>query len=133
MTIYGDLVDSLQTAPRLDRDGAAVALAKRYAETLDDLFDQLVHDAATEDPAEHARKVLEITRIGARLEAMLDRLGMAPGARAPVRDGGDGRGATPEGDSLDALRRDAAAGAPGSGVDYTEAVDPAVAEADAMD
>jgi hypothetical protein len=133
MSIYGDLVDALESTPRMPRDAGAVGLAKAYAGLLDDCFDALANDDATEDPAEHARKVLEISRIGARLEAMLDRLGMAPGARPAVPNGRGGTGGDPASSALDALRSDAAAGAPSTGIDYAAAVDPSVTEADAED
>jgi hypothetical protein len=124
---------ALESTPRLPRDGAAVQLGLRYAEALDEMFARLANDADTiEDPATHARVILEITRIGGRFEATLDRLGMTPGARPAATLGGAG-GPTAEGAALDALRRDAASGAPASGVDYTAAVDPAVADADAED
>lgn len=130
MSLTAALDEALETTPRLPRDAAAVALARRYAAALDDLFDALVNDPdASEDRATHARVILEITRIGGRFEACLDRLGMAPGAR-PVIPGERG-GGDPTSDRLDALRSDSAAGAPTTGIDYTAAVDPAVIAADA--
>lgn len=132
--IHDALLAALETTPVLPRDQLAVAMATRYAERLDDLFDLSWSEDAEEAGAAHARVTLEITRMGARLEAMLDRLGMAPSARPVVPAGGGERGGTsPEAAALDQLRRDAAAGAPASGVDYASAVDPAVAEADAED
>lgn len=132
--IEAALEEALETTPLLPRDAVARQLALRYAEALDDLFDMLVTGAAVEDGAAHARVILEITRMGGRLEAMLDRLGMAPSSRPVVPSDGGGRaGTTPEADSLDQLRRDAAAGGPTSGLDYAEAVDPAVTAADAED
>lgn len=128
------LDDALATTPRLPRDLVTVALAYRYALTLDDCFDDLISDKAMEDPAEHARKVLEIARIGARLETTLDRLGMSPSARPAVTGAGGGEsGPTAESRSLEQLRSDAASGAPNSGVDYAAGVDPAVTEADTED
>jgi hypothetical protein len=132
MTIHGDLEEALETTPRMPRDRVAVALAMRYAGALDDCFDELINGDAAEDGAEHARKVLEIARLGQRLEAMLDRLGMAPSARPIVPTGGE-RGGDPASGVLDGLRSDAAAGAPASGIDYAAHVDPSVAEADAAD
>lgn len=132
MTILSDLEESLETTPRMPRDALAVALLKRYARALDDCFDSLNDDDPAEDPAAHARVVLEISRLGARLEAMLDRLGMAPSAR-PIVPGKDGPGGDPASAALDRARADAAAGAPASGIDYAAAVDPAVAEADGED
>ena len=130
MTIYGDLCEALETTPRLPRDAAAVALARRYAAALDDLFDTLANDPdANEDRATHSRVILEITRIGGRFEAVMDKLGMMPASR-PAVPRGEGAGGDPASDSLDALRADAARGAPASGIDYAAAVDPSVTEAD---
>jgi hypothetical protein len=133
VSVEGALEEALETTPLLPRDLAARQLALRYAETLDDLFDSLVNGDAAEDGAAHARVILEIARVGARYEAMLDRLGMSPGARPVIPNGGAPGGTSPDAGRLDQLRRDAAAGAPTSGVDYAAAVDPAVAEADAAD
>jgi hypothetical protein len=132
--IHDAVLAALESTPVLPRDQAAIALAARYAERLDDLFDLEAGDAAAEDAAAHARITLEITRMGGRLEALLDRLGMTPAARPVVPNGGGERGgSTPEADALAQLERDAAAGAPSSGIDYAAGVDPAVAEADAED
>lgn len=133
MTIYDDLIESLETTPRMPRDGVAVALAKRYAGALDDCFDELINGESAEDGAEHARKVLEITRLGGRLEAMLDRLGMAPGSRPALPTNGGHDGGDPASAALDSLRADSAAGAPTTGVDYAASVDPAVTAADSED
>ena len=134
MTILGDLDGALETTPRMPRDAVAVALAKRYAEALDDCFDQLVNDVeCVEDAAAHARKVLEIARLGQRLEGMLDRLGMAPGARPAALNSQGVAGDDPESASLARARADVDAGAPASGIDYAAAVDPAVTEADTED
>jgi hypothetical protein len=128
------LDDALATTPRLPRDAVAVALAYRYAAALDDCFDALTEPKATEDPAEHARKVLEIARLGQRLEQTLDRLGMSPSARPAVTGSGGGEhGPTPAAGELERLRADAAAGAPTSGLDHAASVDPAVTEADSED
>lgn len=132
LSISVQLDDALATTPRLPRDAVTVALAYRYANVLDDCFEALVGDDAIEDPAEHARKVLEIARLGQRLEATLDRLGMSPSAR-PAVTGSGGEVVDPATGELDRLRADAAAGAPSSGLDYAAAVDPAVTEADAAD
>lgn len=131
--IHDALLVALETTPVLPRDQLAVAMATRYAERLDELFDMEAGDDAAESGAAHARITLEITRIGARLEAMLDRLGMAPAARRAVTGAGEGAGSDPARGALEQLRSDAAAGAPASGVDYAAGVDPAVAEADAED
>ena len=134
MTILSDLEEALETTPRMPRDALAVAVLRRYARALDDCFDALNDDDPAEDPAAHARVVLEISRLGARLEAMLDRMGMAPSARPAAREGeGGGTGGDPASAELDRLRADAAAGAPTVGVDYAAAVDPSVTEADAED
>ena len=127
------LDDALATTPRLPRDAVAVALAYRYAAALDDCFDALTDDDAMGDPAEHARKVLGIARLGARLEAQLDRLGMSPSARPAVQGDGGDHGPTPEAAAFQRLRADAAAGAPATGLDYAAGVDPAVTEADTAD
>jgi hypothetical protein len=132
VTIGPDLRLSLESTPRMPRDAVAVALALRYADALDDAFDELINGDAAEDGAAHARKVLEIARLGQRLESMLDRLGMAPSARPAVPNGGE-RGGDPASAELERARADAAAGAPSSGIDYAAAVDPAVAEVDAAD
>lgn len=137
MSVEDALAAALESTPRLPRDEAVVQLALRYAETLDDSFRALAfrvpaEDGERDDGAARARTVLEISRLGARLEATLDRLGMTPGARPAVRGDG-GEGADPARGALERLRADAAAGAPTAGVDYTEAVDPAVTEADAED
>lgn len=139
MSIESALEQALESTPRLPRDLATVQLALRYAELLDDAFDALavepsLEDGERDDGAMHARTVLEISRIGARLEATLDRLGMAPSARPAVTGNGGGEsGPTAEAVALEQLRADAAAGAPASGLDYAAAVDPAVTAADAED
>ena len=133
MSLSVQLDDALATVPRLPRDAVAVALAYRYAAALDDCFDALTEVTAMENPAEHARKVLEIARLGQRLEAQLDRLGMAPSARPAVVGNGGDHGPTPEAREFERLRADAAAGAPATGVDYAASVDPSVTEADAED
>ena len=135
--LYDAVLAALETVPQLPRDVVATQLALRYAERLDGLFElsmdaPVPEDGGPADGAERARVTLEITRMGARLEAMLDRLGMAPSARPLVPTGGNG-GTSPEADQLDALSRDAAAGAPSSGIDYAAGVDPSVTAADAAD
>jgi hypothetical protein len=130
VTITGDLERSLETTPRLDRDAAAVTLAIRYAQALDDLFDRLGYDESEEDAAHHARTVREIDAMGRRLEAMLDRLGMAPGARPVVPRGGaltdDAASA-----ALESLRSDP--GTAPAGIDLAAVVHPAVTAADTAD
>lgn len=132
MTILSDLEEALETTPRLPRDALAVAVLRRYARALDDCFDDLDSPDAIEDRAAHARVVLEIARLGQRLEGMLDRLGMAPSARPVLPLKGDA-GGDPASAELDRLRSDAAAGSPTTGVDYTASVDPSVTDADTPD
>lgn len=132
-SVLTDLRAALESTPVLPRDAAAVTLALRYARALDVCLDELDSDAAIEDAAHHARKVLEVARLGQRLEQMFDRLGMGPGARSAIRGDGGERGTDPASDALAQLERDAAAGGPASGVDYTAAVDPAVTDADTED
>ena len=132
-SVLRDLEESLETTPRLPRDAVAVTLARRYARAIDVCFDELDSAEAIEDAAHHARKVLEIARLGQRLESMLDRLGMAPGARPTVRDPRGESGLDPQASALEQLQRDAASGAPASGLDYTAGVDPSVTETDAED
>jgi methylphosphotriester-DNA--protein-cysteine methyltransferase len=143
VTIAADLAESLRTTPVLPRDAVTVALAQRYAAALDDCFDELIgagrpcprcraeydDSDAAEAGAAHARIVLEINRLGARLEATLDRLGMSPGARPAVRGAEGQTEHDPARAALEQLERDTAAGAPNSGVDYAAALDPAVAAA----
>ena len=133
MTIAGDLDVAFLTTPTLPRDVVTKTLALRYAQTLDDCFDALIDGDAAEDPAAHARVILEIARLGQRLEAQLDRLGMAPSARPAVTGNGGESVVDPASGVLDRLRADAVAGAPTTGVDYAAAVDPAVTEADTED
>lgn len=124
VTIVSRLRAALKDTPRLPRDEATVHLALEYAALLTDLLTKLEEPEATENPSEHRRVIMSIDTIGRRLDACLDRLGMSPGARPPARDaepGGD-----PASDALDALRTDASAPA---GIDYSPAVDPAVAAA----
>jgi hypothetical protein len=128
VTILSKVRAALQSTPRLDRDAATVELALAYARQLDRLFVRLSESEALESQAHHKRVITEIDIIGRRLESTLDRLGMSPGARPAVRDGGQSDGGDPDSAELDRLRRDAAAGAPTSGRDYAAAVDPAVAE-----
>jgi hypothetical protein len=132
-SVLADLDQALETTPRLPRDLVTVTLARRYARALDLCLDQLESDDAIEDAAHHARKVLEIARLGQRMEGMLDRLGMAPGARPAVPGNPNGAERDPQSSALDQLRTDAAAGAPTSGVDYAASVDPSVTDADTAD
>lgn len=83
---------ALRTAPTLDRDAAAVALAKKYAGHLD-------HDDATPDL---------LAELGPKLLAVLTALGMTPAGRGvkggPVNAGNGGE----QPDELDEFRRRAA-------------------------
>jgi hypothetical protein len=122
--------EALRTAPHLPRDVAAVHLARTYAGMLDDATDRLTehgeeHDEQSRD---FARVVAVIAKIGPRYEAVLDKLGMSPGARPAVR-GGEPHGVDPSASALDELRNGAAA----AGVDPAAYVDPAVAAALADD
>jgi hypothetical protein len=128
------LLEALETTPRLPRDLAAVKLALHYADLLDDATDRLsdAGEGEAEDGRDFGRMVAVITRVGPRYEAMLDRLGMSPGARPVTRDG-ESHGGDPASAELDRLRADSAAGAPASGVDYAAFVDPSVTEADTED
>jgi hypothetical protein len=129
MTIQSKLRRALQSTPLLERDEVTAELALVYARQLDRLFVRLGEDEAVESPTHHKRVITEIDIIGRRLEATLDRLGMSPGARPAVRGGGEGTGGDPASAALDQLRGDVDTGA--AGVDYAEAVDPAVTAADA--
>jgi hypothetical protein len=131
VTIHSKLRLALQDAPRLPRDLAVVELALTYARELDRLFVRLAEPDAIDSPVHHKRVITEIDIIGRRLEAVLDRLGMSPGARPAVRATEPGAGGDPDSAALAALRSDAAGGAPG--LDYAAAVDPAVTAADAGD
>lgn len=82
------LDDALASTPHLPRDRAAIALARRYADLLDDATDRLddaaevLADTDGQDGArDFGRMVTVIIRLGPRLESVLDRLGMTPGAR----------------------------------------------------
>ena len=117
---------SLASTPHLPRDRAAVALARRYADLLDDATDRMDDAAETmdhtvgEDGArDFGRMVTVITRIGPRLESVLDKLGMTPGARR-----GDGAPNVPDDPAAVALANLRAEYA--ARLDLTAPVDPAV-------
>lgn len=118
--------EAVRTAPRLPRDAATVHLARHYAAMLDDAFDRLQDGAEQdgEDSRDFARVVNIVAKIGPRYEAVLDKLGMSPGAR-PAARGGDPHGSSPASQTLRELQSGAAA----HGVDPAAGVDPAVAEA----
>ena len=127
------LQDALEATPHLVRDRATIALAFRYADIIDDAQDRLAEADEDDQARNFARMVAVVDKIGGRLQATLDRMGMAPGARAATRDGdpqGGTGGADAGADHLARLR--AAAGSP-PGVDPAALVDPAVTEVDAAD
>lgn len=119
---------ALTTTPVLPRDAAILALARQYADLIDDATARL-SDAAEDDEArDFARMVATIARLGPRYEATLDRLGMSPGARSATRNGdpqGVNGGPDPGSVALDRLTGGSAAG-PAAGIDYTAFVDSAV-------
>lgn len=120
----------LQSTPHLPRDIASIALARTLATLLDDAQDRLT-DAAedqTEDGRDFARMVTVIDRLAPKYAAMLDRLGMSPGAR-PATRGGELDGRTDPAAGELARLQSAAPGAPADGLDYAEDLHPAVAEA----
>ena len=104
---------ALEDACVLDRDAAAVALAKRYAALLDDA-ERLAEMAALVEPETdtQARKLasLEIavdaqsvtSDLGPKLLAVLTALGMTPAGRG-VKGGAQGAG-TPGSSKFDELR-----------------------------
>lgn len=122
---------ALESMTLLKRDGAIAELARVYARELDGLFTRLGEDEATDSATHHKRVITEIDIMGRRLEAVLDRLGMSPGARPAVRGGGEGESDDPATRALDELRADTAAGT--AGIDYAAAVDASVTAADARD
>ncbi|MDQ1700670.1 MAG: hypothetical protein QOG34_2533 [Frankiaceae bacterium] len=117
---------SLEDTPHLPRDKAAIALLLHYADLLDDATDRLDDAAEEGEHRDFGRMVMAISKIGPRVEAMLDRLGMSPGARPAKRDG-DPDAAGAAGEALQELEQRAAARAAGQPV--APAVDPAVAKA----
>lgn len=126
-TSHRDAFDeAMRTAPHLPRDVAAVHLARTYAGMLDDATDRLTEhgEEESDDSRDFARVVTIISKIGPRYEAVLDKLGMSPGARPAVR-GGEPHGVDPSAAALDALRN----GTPAAGGDPSAYVDPAVAAA----
>lgn len=124
------LDEALRTTPALPRDRAVIALARRYAATLDDAYDRMSEASEEEDdqPRNFARMVAVISKIGPRYEAVLDKLGMSPGARPAVR-GGDPHHVDPAAAALADLQ----SGEPAHGVDPAAGLHPAVAEALAGD
>lgn len=123
------LVASLESTPHLPRDRAMIALALRYADMIDDAQDR-AGEADDDDQARNvARMIGLVAKIGPRLEAVLDKMGMSPGARPATTGGAPLNGTDPGSAALAGLQ----AGRPGSpapGIDYAAAVDPAVTEAD---
>ncbi len=108
----------------MDRDAATVELALVHARQLDVIAAALTELDPVENSVGYRRAVASYKDIARMLEATLDRLGMSPAAR-PARRGEEEAGGDPDSAALDRLRADAAAGT--AGVDYTAAVDPAVA------
>lgn len=116
---------SLEDLPRLDRDDAAVEALRLYATLLDDAVDRM-SDAAEDDEArDFNRMVTAISKIGPRLERMIDLLGMAPGSR-PTAPKDPHAGGDPQDDFLEQLRATLA-----TGFDPAATVDPTVTAADA--
>lgn len=133
MTIEEDLTAALADTPQMVRDGATVSLSLSLARQLDDLFRKIEFVDTAEDYRDHRRLIMSITNIGVLYRATLESLGMSPGSRPARPAGGEGAGGDPSSGALAALRTDAERGYPASGIDYAEAVDPAVTEADAED
>lgn len=125
------LDDALTEAPHLKRDRAMIALAYRYADLIDDALDRADQAEDDEQARDFARMVAVIAKIGPRLEAALNAMGMSPGARPATRNGGE-HGTAPDPGSVALDQLTGAGGAP-AGVDYAAAVDPSVTEADAGD
>lgn len=130
------LVDALSDTPHLIRDRATIALALQYAGLLDDAVDRLGEADEDEQHRNFARMAALIDKIGGRYLATLERMGMAPGARAATRAGdpqGVSGGSDPATAALAALQRAADAARAAAGVDPAASVDPAVTDADAAD
>lgn len=130
------LLDALGDTPHLVRDRATIALALQYAGLLDDAVDRLGEAEEDEQHRNFARMAALIDKIGGRYLATLERMGMAPGARAATRAGdpmGVGVGADPATAALDVLQRAADAARAAARVDPAAYVDPAVTESDAAD
>jgi hypothetical protein len=126
------LVAALEDAPYLPRDRAAVALALRYADLLDDAQDRVEQADDDDESRAYGRYVAVVAKIGPRLEAVLDRMGMTPGAR-PAVPGGSPHGSAPDPRAVALEQLQQSAGAPAPGIDPAAFVDPAVEEADAGD
>lgn len=127
-SLRGALAAALESAPYLPRDRAAVALAFRYADLIDDAQDRIEQAEDDDESRAYGRYVTVVAKIGPRLEAVLDRMGMTPGAR-PAVPGGVPHGAAPDprASALEHLER--SAGTPAAGLDPSALVDPAVAAA----
>jgi hypothetical protein len=118
---------AIATTPKLPRDLAAVHLARTYAAMLDDATDRLTEhgEEESDDSRDFARVVTIISKLGPRYEALLDKLGMSPGARPAVR-GGEPHGVDPSAAALDDLR---SGGQAPPGVGQAAYLDAAAAEA----
>lgn len=129
-SLLGALDEALRSTPALPRDRAVITLARRYAATLDDAYDRMNEAGEDEEdqPRNFARMVAVIAKIGPRYEAVLDKLGMSPGAR-PATRGGDPHHVDPAAAALADLQSGTAADGP----NRAPAVHPAVAEALADD
>lgn len=106
---------SLQDVPKLPRDAAAVALARRYARVIDDAqrvaeeLDGMTPD--TDAQAEAIRRLAAkveahsvVSDIGPKLLAALNSLGMTPQARSSTQKGDRPNAQSPAAAALAALR-----------------------------
>lgn len=126
------LIASLESTPHLPRDRALIALALRYADMIDDAQDRLGEAGDEDEARDLGRMIAIVAKIGPRLEAVLDKMGMSPGAR-PATGGGAPLNGTDPGSTALAALQSGRPGSPAPGIDYAAAVDPAVTEADTED
>lgn len=112
---------ALKDAQFLTRDGATVALVRRYATLIEDaeavaqeLADAQCDDESTAATVARLRAKVDAQTVasdlGPKLLAALAALGMTPAARASVTKGGTPGATTPQGDALSRLRAERAAG-----------------------
>jgi hypothetical protein len=81
VTIRADLDRSLQETPRLERDFAAVSLARLLADVLDDAQDRMF-EAAEEGQALNFKRMADVVhKISPQFRAVLEALWMTPGSR----------------------------------------------------